>query len=397
MADFGLTGKGLRRKRYVDVLYTMEERAKELFGENVNLTERSPLGLFLRVIAWSIGAVWQVVEDVYNSAFVDTAEGINLDRVALYIGVVRRPAVRATGVVTFAGDNTIVIEEGFLIETEDGVQFRTTEEVVIEAGSADAMVKAEEPGTVGNVPANTITEIVNPLEGLTSVTNATGTEGGRNKETDAELRQRYIDSVAKGGASTIDSIKASLLDLDAVRAALVIENHTMITDGDGRPPKSFESYVLAPNTIETKEAVSQIILESKAAGIEAYGTESEVVEDDAGQTHTIGFTFATEVVIEVDITVTPGEKYPEDGDTKIITEIIRYIGGIDVDGGVYAGLTMGEDVIYTQVIKACYRVPGVEDVDVTINKVGVAAGTANIAIALTEVAETDNTKVTVIS
>jgi len=394
MASFGLTGKGLRRKRYVDVLNTMEDRAKELFGENINLSERSPLGLFIRLISWSIGIVWQVVEDVYNSAFVDTAEGHSLDKVALYIGITRRPATRATGTVKFTGDDNTVIDEGFLLETEDGVQFETTEEATIETGTAEAGIRALEPGTDSNVPASTITEIVNPIEGLDSATNEAATEGGLNKETDAELRQRYIDSVAKGGASTIDSIKASLLDLDAVRAALVIENHTMDIV-DGRPPKSFESYVLALDNPETKEKVAHTILEVKAAGIKAYGTESETVIDDAGQEHTIGFTFANEVNIEINVTKTTNEEYPEDGDERMVTEIIRYIGGTDEDGSIYAGLSMGEDVIFTQIIKACYRVPGLDDVDVTINKVGEAAGTDNISIALTEVAETDYEKVSV--
>jgi len=393
MPDFGLTGKGLRRKRYADVLESMESRARELFGENVNLTERSPLGLFLRLIAWSIGTVWQVVEDVYNSAFVDTAEGHNLDRVALYIGITRRPALRATGTAKFTGDDTTVIEEGFKITTEDDIEFETTESGEIDAGDVTLNIRAVEPGTDGNVPADTITKIVNPIEGLDSVTNEEETEGGRNKETDAELRQRYIDSVGKGGASTIDSIRASLLDIDEVRAALVIENNTMEEDEDGRPPKSFESYVLDGDAKD----IAKTILKTKAAGIQAHGTESETVEDDAGQEHTIGFTYADEVNIEVNITKTTSEEYPEDGDERMVTEVVKYIGGTDEDGSVYAGLSMGEDVIYTQIIKACYRVPGLDDVDVTINKVGEAAGTENISIALTEVAETDHEKVTVSS
>ncbi len=390
MPDFGLSDKGFKRKRYRDIIDGMKGRARELFGENINLSKRSPLGLFLRVIAWSISMLWQATEAVYNAAFVDTAEGNNLDKVALYIGITRMAAIRATGKVKFTGDDGTAIEEGFLIETEDGVQFVTTEEVEIEAGEATADIIADEPGVDGNVPADTITEIVNPVEGLDSVTNEEETEGGRNKETDAELRERYLDSVAKGGASTIDSIKASLLDLDAVRAALVIENHTMDTV-DGRPPKSFESYVLGGDPGD----VANTILQTKAAGIQAYGTESEIVEDEAGQQHTIGFTYANEVNIEINVTKTTNEEYPEDGDERLVTEIVKYIGGVDEDGSVYAGLSMGQAVIYTQIIKACYRVPGLDDVDITINKVGEAAGTDNISIELAEVAETDYEKVSV--
>lgn len=392
MPDFGLTEKGFKRKRYADVLESMEARARNLFGENINLTERSPLGLFIRVIAWSTGLLWQLAEAVYNSAFVDTATGNNLDKVALYIGLARRPAVRATGEVTFTGDDTTVIPAGLLVETRDGIRFQTIEEAVID-GATMVPVEAIEAGINGNVPAGTITEITNPTAGINTVTNAEATTGGLNQETDAELRARYALSVAKGGASTIDSIRASLLSTPGVRAALVIENNTASADGDGRPPKSFESYVLGGEP----EDVAKTILQTKAAGIQAYGTESEIVTDDAGQEHTIGFTYAQEVDIEVNVEIVTNEVYHPDNDNLIKTAIIQYIGGQDEGGQVYAGLGMGDDVIYNRIIKLVMQIEGVENVDITINKVGESPGTSDIEIALTEVAETDWQKVTVSS
>jgi len=345
--------------------------------------------LFIRLNAWEESLAWQMAEDVYLSAFVDSATGTSLDKVVQYIGIMRNPSLRATGEVVFSGDNGTVIGEGFLVETEDGIQFETTEEVEIAAGEATADIRAVEPGTDGNVPAATITEIVNPIVGLDSATNPEPTTGGRNKETDAELRERYIQSVAKGGASTVDSIRASLLDTEGVRAALVIVNNSDTTDGDGRPPKSFESYVLGGES----EDIAKIILQTGAAGIQPFGTESQIVQDDSGQEHTIGFTYAAEVDIYVDVTVTTNEEYPEDGNERMVTEIIKYIGGEDEDGSIYTGLSMGEDVIYTQIIKACYRVPGVEDVDVTIGTSPDPTGTENISIDITEVAETSYDKV----
>ena len=392
MPDFGLTEKGFKRKRYADVLESMEARARSLFGENINLTERSPLGLFLRVIAWSIGLVWQVAESAYNAAYVDTATGNDLDKVALYIGIARRPAIRATGEVTFTGDDTTVVPEGFLVETSDGVQYQTTEEVVID-GATTVPVEAVNPGISGNVPAGTVTEITNPTAGINTVTNAEAIAGGLNKETDAEFRARYSLSVAKGGASTIDSIRASLLDIPGVRAALVIENNTASTDADGRPPKSFESYVLDGEP----EDVAKTILQTKAAGIQAYGTETEIVTDDAGQEHAIGFTYAQEVNIEVNVEIVTNEAYHPDSDNLIRTAIIQYIGGQDEGGQVYAGLGMGDDVIYNRIIKLAMQIEGVENVDITINKVGESPGTSDIEIALTEVAETDWQKVMVSS
>ena len=52
--DSGLSKFGFRRKTYNEILEDMEARAKELFGESVNLSERSPLGMFLQTIAWEL-------------------------------------------------------------------------------------------------------------------------------------------------------------------------------------------------------------------------------------------------------------------------------------------------------------------------------------------------------
>lgn len=389
--DFGLTPQGFKRKRYADVISAMENRARNLFGENINLTERSPLGLFIRVIAWSVTLLWQVAEVVYNAAFVDTATGNDLDKVALYIGIIRMKAKKAIGEVTFTGDNTTIIPAGYLVSTTDDIVFETTDEVVITAGLATATIRAVEPGTQGNVPFNTITEIINPIIGINTVSNAQATTGGRNQETDAEFRTRYALSVAKGGASTIDSIRASLLEVDGVKSARVIENNSNTTDADGRPPKSFESYVLGGVASD----VAKTILKAKAAGIQAYGTVQETVQDDAGQNHIIGFTYATEIGIYVNVTIVKSAAYPVDGDKLIRTEIIKYIGGQDEDGSIYVGLSMGQDVVYVQVIKACLKITGVEDAAVTIGIVSPPASTSNISINLTEIAETAWQKVVV--
>lgn len=390
--EFGLTAKGFRRKRYADIIAEKEARARALFGENVNLSEASPLGQFIRLNAWEESLVWEMAEDVYNAAYVDTSTGIQLDRVAQRIGIRRRPAQRATGAVVFLGDDSTEIPAGFRVATGDDIEFETTEAVTISGGTATAPIRAVESSTGGNVPANTVTEIINPTAGIDSVTNPAPTSGGRNKETDAELRERYLQSVARGGASTIDSIRASLLDTPGVRAALVAVNNTMEMV-DGRPPKSFECYVLGGDP----EDVARTILETGAAGIQPYGTEQVTVKDASGQDQVIGFTYAVEVDIHVRVTVTKTVEYPLDGDGRIRTEIIKHIGGADVDGQVYTGLGMGDDVVYTRLIKTAYRVPGIKDVEIEVSTDGAVWVKENIEIALTQVAETNHELVVVTS
>ena len=53
--NWGLTESGFLRPSYADLLDAFEVKAKELFGSTVNLSVRSPLGIFLRIFAWFAG------------------------------------------------------------------------------------------------------------------------------------------------------------------------------------------------------------------------------------------------------------------------------------------------------------------------------------------------------
>ncbi len=394
MDSFGLGRQGFKRKRYNDLIESMNSRAKGLFGEDVNLSPRSPLGIFFRVIAWSLALLWETTEKVYYSGYVDTAEGVQLDYLGKYIGIERRLWTSAKGEILILGDSGTMVEKDFIVETKDEIKFKTTGLGVInEAGELLLPIEAMMPGVEGNVPANTITEITNPIAGVESITNPAALSEGTNIETDAELRERYIKSVARGGASTLASIRASLLELTGVRAALVLENSSSAEDDEGRPPKSIECYVLGGNP----DNIGEAILSTKAAGIETVGTQSVSVKDIAGNPHTVNFTFAEEVPIYCRVNISKSTLYPLDGDDRVRTELIKHIGGTDADGNIYSGLGMGQELVYTKLINSAYGVPGINDLELQVSTDGVEYITGNIAVTMARVAETDYTRVVVTS
>ena len=97
MAEFGLTSQGFRRKQYTDILSDMQARAKSFFGEDVNLSDRSPLGLFIQSIAWEQSRLWEEAEKVYYAGYVDDAEGVQLDGATKYAAITRKGPQQATG------------------------------------------------------------------------------------------------------------------------------------------------------------------------------------------------------------------------------------------------------------------------------------------------------------
>ena len=395
MSDWGVTDRGFRRKAYYDIIASMEQKAKDLFGADIDLSSASPLALFLRVVAFGLSLLWAVAEKVYYSAFVGTSTGQSLDYAVKYAGIARRSATPARRVLQFTGDPDVVVPAGFLVETEDGtVRFVTTDDATIGTeGTAQILAEAETPGVIGNLAPGTITVITNPLPGLSAVTNIESGDNvdGLNRETDRELRERYFLSLSAGGASTIDAILASVLEVPGVRTARVFHNPLIETDAEGRPPKSVEVVTLGGAEQDIAQAIHQTI----AAGIQPYGQIEVVVKDAGGQEQTIRFSRAEVIDIHVNATVTTNTLYPLDGDSKVQDAIVAYIGGMDNHGEPHNGLGLGQDVIWTALIEAARSVPGVQDVSIAVGTAPDPVGISNIPIGDRQVAEGAPTRVVV--
>lgn len=397
MAEYGITENGFNRKTREDIVNDMEQAAKNKWGNDVNLSSKSPLGILIALVSWPLALIWMALEGVYNSSWINTATDQQLNNVVEYMGLTRSPAKKATGTVTFSGDENTEIPPEFKVETggSDSVVFETTNdenEVIDSSGTIDIEVQAVEAGEDGNVPANTIDKITNPISGLDSVDNESETAGGQDRETDSELRERYKESTDRPGGSTANSIRANILEKTDATACIVLENTTNEDDanGNGLNAKSFEAITYGG----TEQDIADAIFEKKPAGMEAFGEISVNVTDDAGLTKTVDFSRATGVDIYVDIEIETDNKFPSDGDTQIKDKIIEYIGGNNSEDEYKNGLSIGNDVIYTQLYNKIYSVDGVTDVPtLNIDTSDDPTGTSNITIDFREVALTDTGKV----
>ncbi|MCY7484441.1 baseplate J/gp47 family protein [Paenibacillus alvei] len=388
-----LDSKGFKRQRFAELFEEMEAKAKEVFGESVNTSERSPLGIILRIFAWFLSKLWQDTEATYNSAYINTAEGVQLDRLGPHVGIRRNPEQYATGQIQIAGTAGQMVPAGFRVQTSTDVIFMTTVDVELDStGGATVDIRAIQAGRSGNVAPNMIAVISNPVPGITSITNTEATAGGREIETDQEFRERFSLSVAGGGAATVDSVRSALLGSGGVRAAVVIENTSMTPDALGRPPKSFEAYVLGGDP----ESIGRTILNTKAAGIETYGDQSVEVTDLSGNVHMIKYSNAVEVQIYIKATLRKNPSYPADGDEQVVSALVRDIGGEDIDGQLYVGLNMGAAVIHSRLVSAAYKVAGIDDIKLELSKDGTVWTEDNIYIAAREVAQTSHDNITVV-
>lgn len=185
---------------YVEILDRMVKKYEELSGFTIN-TE-SDIMIRLKVLAGEIYNSTCACEFLKRQMFLSTASGEYLDKHALARGLSRKQAVKATGKVTFytniSVSTDVVIPKGTIVSTV-GPQIRqyvTDDIATISKGLNSVTVKATaiEGGASYNVSKDTVTVLVTPPTGVTSVRNQMAFTGGSDEESDEELRERVLYS-----------------------------------------------------------------------------------------------------------------------------------------------------------------------------------------------------------
>lgn len=391
MPVYGLSDSGFIRKPYTQIIADKEERARSFFGENVDLSDRSPLGLFIQADSWEESKLWDELEKVYYSAYIDDADGKQLDGLVKYIGLRRKPAQRATGIIEIRGKSGKEINSGMKVMTESSVVFQTTEAVTLDGdGFGKVKIEASEPGRTGNVTAGKINRVFIHVDGVSNVSNPSGTSGGLEIESDGDLRARYYRSLFRKGKATREAVEAALLAIANIKDAYVREN-TAMTAIDGIPPKSIAPYVYGGD----EKSIAEAIMDTKSAGIQSYGEIVVEIADSRNYMHKIGYTIATCIEVYVKAELVRNSMFKPGHEQTIRTEIIKYIGGLDEDGTEYKGLGLGRDVMRSKII-ALADDEGIDDVTVTLSIDGVNFSRKNIAIDVMRIAVTDFEKVNVV-
>ena len=180
-----------------------EYQAQGWLPASLNLN-RGPARGMIELINFGLARVNRDVSALIPQCFPLYATGSWLDLHAAGVLLTRKPALQATGQITFtraqAGGN-VKIPAGRLVKTKpDGLgevyRFVTTVDVVMpeNALSVAAPVIAEEYGQAANVTAGAICEIVTAIGGVDGVANSADwllTEGA-DEEGDESLRTRYV-------------------------------------------------------------------------------------------------------------------------------------------------------------------------------------------------------------
>lgn len=363
---------------------TLEEVRAELFAEveakqdeyadkgwlpaRLNLNKGVVRGI-LEMQAFQTYQLLQILQATLEQAVPLHASGDWLDVHCNQLGLTRKPATKATGLVKFRRaegeslERNIPIPAGRIVRTlPDGngevYRYVTTVDAVLPGGEVEAgvPVESEDYGAAANAGPGQICELVTPVSGIGGVDNSADwlTSEAANRESDVELRRRYVLAWSAQAGITAAAYKSAALSVTGVTEAAIADQHPR---GEG--------------TID--------IIIKGSAGIPTQGLLDRVTE-------------AIDAVIAInhDFLVLPPEPVPLDVDFTLellsgdetalkqaATNFIQdYFSG---NNPAVQGIGIGEDVICDRLAAPIINLPGVKRIirqspgaDITVPHNGLA-------------------------
>jgi phage-related baseplate assembly protein len=231
MAKFGVTADGFVVKGFDAIVADAMARARDAFGDDVDLSATSTVRKLLEVTAAEDAQLWRRLEDLYYSNFLSAAVGDDLDLLGEDVGVTRR-FLYAAGEVTITVEQpqpgrTYALPEGTVLVTAGPpvVAFHTTAPASVSADAPGVTVAAQafERGPAGDVPAAAIVGVDPVYQQLhldlappatLRASNQQPFAGGDRTEPDDDYRARLLGFPRN--IWTLESVQTAVLDVPGV-------------------------------------------------------------------------------------------------------------------------------------------------------------------------------------
>ena len=170
----------------------------------------------------------QLLDQIYRSAFLDTAGGKDLDKVVALVGVRRFPAGVATARVRFTRApgslGRITLPAGVVVTDQEGLnRYATTVPLTLEPGEPSRQVlAAAADAKADRVSAGALDRLEVLVSGIGSVSNEEAVPAAA-AETDDALRRRARAALRVNARGTRDALRYGLLSVDGVKDVSVVE------------------------------------------------------------------------------------------------------------------------------------------------------------------------------
>lgn len=221
------------------------------------------------VALWLQGLILQLL----SVTRLATSTGNDVDTFVADFGLTRLPAVAATGTVTFArfvSTAQAVVLFGTQVETADGLQvFTVTVDptnpnyssalggyvITSNTSSIGVPVQANVAGAAGNVTIGALNTLTTPIPFVDTVSNALAFVTGKDAETDAALKLRFVAYISSLSKATAAAIGFAITSVQQGIQYTLTQNYdyngtldygyfyAVVDDGSGNPPDQLISNV----------------------------------------------------------------------------------------------------------------------------------------------------------
>lgn len=164
------------------------------------------LPIFVKVVAMAAGQGNLRAQWIFKQIFVSTADADMLDLHGYELGLGRKPAAAATGLMVFAATDGTILPAGAVVDA-GGLAFTTRLAATAVGNSVTVQVDAIETGPLGNLPAEAAVRLREPWAGIEQAgeVGPLGLSGGIARELDEPYRKRLIfrkRNKPRGGAAS---------------------------------------------------------------------------------------------------------------------------------------------------------------------------------------------------
>jgi len=249
--------------QYTPIERLKELHAKILFSKTDAISKITDGSVVNAMIYANSKLAQKGLKDISLSAshlFPDTAHGEYLDEIASNYGIPSRygPSISSMYVRFFGDVGTTYTAFNHNIQTDEGIEFELTEDVVIGSfGFAYGLCRSLSASSTANVSAYSVNSMTNEPPTHSNVVNEYAAWGGRDVESDDDFRNRIKDSFNIVSTGTYNKLTIALQQFQPT--ILRIMSHGLNANGklilavvtrSGTPLSQFELDELRDNAFE---------------------------------------------------------------------------------------------------------------------------------------------------
>ena len=322
---FVVSANGITAPTYDEIYEYFKDRAKSIFGSDINLDADTQDGQLLAIFASAINDLNAQAIAVFNAYNPNTASGVALDCAVKTNGLTRQDASKSHVDLKLVGTAGTVITNGVAIDSSFN-RWLLPEVVSIPlSGSVIVTAEAQDVGAV-SAEAGSITKIGTPTLGWQSVINTAPAVEGVDIETDAELRERQALSTMQPTVGLWEGLIGSIAQIDDVHSVAGRHNDTGQTSSDGIPAHSIALVVAGGNVND----IAETIFKKKSQGVATFGSTSVQHIDAFGNINTISFSRPSDVKVSVNLTIKATEVWLSTVEDQIKNRVASYINGLEI-------------------------------------------------------------------